>query len=301
MDQTKLKTEAEAIAEIVRENHEARIELVENPNDLLTGKVPLLVTKAGQVASLKKLLDEYRDEPERKSGTATMLRIESFIAHVNRHKNGDSALFAWDKGDKVSLRCVFDYHALDGQPRFGVHRSAYEFPFSDEWLAWTGANGKVMSQAEFAEFIEARVVDMLDPSVAGNSQKKLAETIGCWFATPARMLELSRGLVVHVNGRVRQQVSLGSGETQFNFATEHTDEKGAPLKVPGALLLGIPVFRGGAPYQVAARLRYRAKESVSWFFELHGHDKVREHAFGEACERATKETGLPLFFGSAEG
>ncbi len=71
--------------------------------------------------------------------------------------------------------------------------------------------------------------------------------------------------------------------------------------MPGAFLVAIPVFKGGAPYQIPARLRYRVREkSITWFYELHGVDRVFDHAFSEACAKAANDTGLPLFLGAPE-
>lgn len=87
----------------------------------------------------------------------------------------------------------------------------------------------------------------------------------------------------------------------MQFSEQHQDEKGAPLKVPGAFLLGIQVFKGGALYQVPARLRYRVtNQVVSWSFALYRTDVLFQHAFTEACETAKAQTELPLFVGSPE-
>lgn len=292
-----LDNTASVVAAIVRDH--IKPEQLELPD----GNDVLLLPQGIEAHSLKPFLDEYRRAPERRKGIAYLGDLDSFIAHAKRFADEDSALFADPSATNPSLTAVLDYHRIgsDGAPRFGQHRGVYSFPLSDEWQAWQKSNGKAMGQAEFAEFVENRVTDLADPSGAGESALALAEAIGATFASPSKLLELSRGLSLRVGARVQNATNLTTGEVQMQFVTEHQDERGAPLKVPGAFLVALPVFRSGALYQLAARLRYRLRDGVvSWFYELHRSDRVFEHAFKEACDLAQKETNLPLFVGAPE-
>ena len=121
------------------------------------------------------------------------------------------------------------------------------------------------------------------------------------IATPQRLVELARGLQVHESSAVREVRNLSSGEAQISFTSEHTDGNGEPLRIPGLFLIGIPVFRNGPIYRIAARLRYRKTPAgVVFWYDLWRTDRVFDHAFSEACERAQVETELPLFFGKPE-
>lgn len=252
--------------------------------------------------SIKELVDEYRTVPERRKGTASLQDLASFVAHANRFKCETSAIFA--DPTKPSLVSVLDYHPAgpkNEDARHGGHRGLYLFPLSDEWKAWKDLDKKPLGQAEFAEMVETRITDFADPAGAGESAKTLSQLVGCQFASPSRLLELSRGLTVRVGARVQNATNLATGEASMRFESAHSDEAGAPLKVPGAFLIAVPVFRSGAMYQLAARLRYRVQgPSVTWFYELYRPERAFDHAFREACDTAQKETDLPLFVGSAE-
>jgi uncharacterized protein YfdQ (DUF2303 family) len=300
--------DAKGIADVVRANVEPRTMAV---HELGADGAPvraaeILITSAGlTVHDVKPILDRYRKTPERRRGTARLADLDSFIAHVMRFQDSDSAVFAQPDPKTPNLTAVLDYHraGANNEPRFGEHRATYAFPLSDEWTTWTARDGGdcAMSQAAFAEFIEDRIADIADPAVAGEGAKAFAELLSCEFASPSRLLELSRGLSLRVGSTLHQRLNLASGETQFTYAAQHQDETGAPLKVPGAFLLAIPVFRGGALYQVPTRLRYRASEgSVRWFFEMYRTERVFEHAFEEACERVVQMTKLPVFKGIPE-
>lgn len=275
------------------------------PDNAVPEQVLVAVLPAGlTLQSVKPLFDAYRAAPERRIGTAKLDELDSFIAHVKRFADEDSAIFADQNDEAPKLTAVLDYHRKDaeGDPRFGQHRAEYAFPLSDEWEKWTEKNGAQMSQADFAEFVEARIADAIDPANAGEGARVLETKLGISYASPARLLELSRGLTISVGRRVQQVVNTGTGEAKIAFAEDHTDPtSGAPLKVPGGFVIGIPVFRGGAPYEIPVRLRYRAAgSSVVWFLELYRTDVVFRHAFREAAEKARTETNLPLFFGAPE-
>lgn len=273
-----------------------------------------------RVESIKKQLDEYRDRPERRRGVARLEDLESFIALVGRFKDETSALFAISHNTEPQLLCVFNYNEpasvevwdvtkpegerishRDGLARFGDHRATYAFPLSEEWTEWVGSDGEQMAQEPFATFIEERLLDVADPASAMAGSREFASKLGVSFASPQKLLELSRGLTVHIGQRVKQHVKLGSGEGQIAFAEEHSDEHGAPLSIPGAFIIQVPVFKNGAPYQIPARLRYRVQNgAVSWWFDLYRTDRVFDHAFSEACAKAKADTDLPLYRGQPE-
>lgn len=292
-------TNAQAVAEIVAKLHEPK-EL--RFADMADGNgLALAVPKGINVISAKKFIDEFREHPERREGTARLGDLESFIAHANRFKDAGSAIFASDNPRQPSLTSVLDYHeATGGDPRFGKHRGHYAFPLSEEWRRWTNAPPK-MKQAQFAEFVEENIINVLDPAAAKEPALDFSRTIGADFASAQRLMELSRGLKVRVSSHVQNAVTLATGETQFVYASEHQGESGQPLKVPGALLLALRVFEGGAYYQVPARLKYRVDGAeVLWTIVLARTDVIFEDAFNEAKERVRVETALPLFVGTPE-
>jgi uncharacterized protein YfdQ (DUF2303 family) len=298
-------TEAKAVADLVRE-------LI--PPKLMTVAaeglaVDVLVAPKGlEVTSVKELVDEYRKKPERIIGTAQLTELDSFIVHVIRFSDENSALFADRTPTAPALVAVYDYHPVaDGEAgaakeaRFCGHRARYCFPISDEWKAWTEASGKQMGQAAFSEFLENRIADVVDPISALESSRAIVDKLLCTFAGPSRLVDLAKGLSVRVESIVANKQDLQSGESVIRFETTHKDDRGAPLEVPGAFLLQLPVFRRGAAYQIAARLRYRVREGkITWWFDLFRTAETFDHAFGEACERAAKESEVPLFYGTPE-
>lgn len=310
--------------------------------------IPFLVapSSAGPVVKgLRDIIDQWRTHPMRRRGTAQLQDLASFISHVARFQDAGSAIFAdgSDPSHPVML-AVLDYHeavnrtaqspallteqeaAIDldePRPRFGIHRARYAFPLSDEWKAWTAQDGKPMTQAAFAEFLEDRLGDVLAPpteeevaeaaraaldarteagGMGAANMMELAHMLGGRFASPAKLLDLSRGLAVHNAEKAKSAVNLSSGEVQIQYEAAHQAEGGGPIQVPNLFMIGVPVFRAGAPYRIAVRLRYRLRDgTVSWHYQLYRLDLVFDHAFREAADEARMRTGLPLFFGTPEG
>ena len=273
--------------------------------DPLTGvEAPVAITAGGVQSIPASVFAEYRQVPTRRQGTATLLDLDSLIAHVERFKDDDTVLFATDDRAKPSLTAVLDYHrkGAASDPRFGQHRARFAFPLSDEWQAWLASNKKPMSMIDFAAFLEDRIIDVLDD--AGDlpeDMQRFVSAIGGNIASPTKLMEVAVGLKVHEKSNVGETVNLASGEGEISFVSTHTDASGKPLKVPNLFLIGIPVFKNGPAYRIAARLRYRKRDGgLTFWYELWRHEPVFDHAFGEALGRVRDETKLPVLLGSPE-
>jgi uncharacterized protein YfdQ (DUF2303 family) len=297
------RTEAEAIADIVKKGALApEFHSIENAADDAQPPVQLVTFPAGvTVLSLKKHLDEFRLNPERMKGTAHLTDLASFIAHVKRFSDDNSVIFADDNRQVPGLMCVINYNEAgpDGEPRFGDHRALYAFPLSDAWVAWTGCNKEWMKLEEFAAFLEEHLVDVT--TATGAAAEAFASLYQCKFATPSRLLELSKGLALRVNARVEKHANLATGEGQVVFAEQHEAAGGGPLAIPGAFALAVPVFRNGDAYIIPVRLRYRvAVGSLLWQFDLHRIDATFSDAVRLAAEKAAEQTGRTLLYGRPE-
>lgn len=264
----------------------------------------LVIPDGKKVTSLKPFLDEYAERPDRKKGTAEILSLASLIEHANTFKGASTVVFVDDNPEKPSVTVVYDYNEAgpDGRPCFGQHRARYEFPVSEEWKAWVQGAGRELDQGAFAEHLEDHLLDLVPIEDHGDTARDMADRLGVRLASPADLLELSKGLTLTVGRRVKQRVNMASGEAEIAFEEEHTDEAGERVKIPGAFVVGLPVFRHGERYQLPVRLRYRARAgaAVSWMFVPHREEVVYEHAMKEAAAKVAEDTQLPLFWGRPE-
>jgi len=288
------RTEAEVIAHLARSGQSIEVQDILDPHT--DQAVPIALVPGQGPKSLREQLDTYLERPRFNRGSAKLATLASYIDHLTRFADEDSAVFISEE----HACTIYDYQAPKGTAR-RAQRSSYTFPVSDEWRAWKGADGKSMTQDAFASFVEDRIIDIVDPAEAIDSSQRVARLIHAEFASPQRLMELSRGLSVRVGARVAQSVNLASGEGQIAFATEHADENGKPLRVPGAFLIQVPVFDQGTAYQIPVRLRYRVKEgAVTWTCELWRAAAVQRDAVRDIAEAVQKAAPCRVYFGVGE-
>ncbi len=269
----------------------------------LPKSVPALfrIGASPQIVSVKDELEKWRTAPERRAGVAKVTNLQSFIDLTIRHKDAHSAIFGVTSGKEPKLIAVIDYHQTDGVPRFGRHRIEYAFPLSDEWKAWVDNNGpkKAMGQGEFAAWLEDRIAELAAPYDAERSE--LETLFKTKIGTPNEIIELSRGLEVCVNARVKNATTLQSGEREIVFTEEHLNSAGEKLTVPGLFMISVPPFVDAEPLRVPARLRYRKDGGLlAWFYEMHRPDFWLRQEIKNALDRAARATDLPAFEGAPE-
>jgi len=267
----------------------------------LPPSVPLLYSrKDGRLVSLREHIEAFRLRPHAKTGTATAQTVDAFIALVNRHKTADSVVFADSTWTKPSFTAVIDYHRVaDTEPDNLHHRISYAFPLSDEWQLWLKGNRQKMTQADFAAFLEDRVADLASPF--DTERTELERLFQTKIAAPNELITFSRGLEVMVEAKVKNVVTLQSGEGQIVYDEVHKDAQGNKVIVPGLFMLRIPIFFMGLPVRVPVRLRYRASGGdITWFYDIYRPDTFVTERIREDLRIVGEKTALPTFEGTPE-
>ncbi|MBS7698744.1 MULTISPECIES: DUF2303 family protein [unclassified Chelatococcus] len=263
--------------------------------------VPLLIDRrqGGKISTLRDEIERYRINPERRKGTARVTTLRAFVELVNRHKDDGSAVFARTEWPSPGLTAVVDYHTLDNAPRHGEHRIYYPYPVTQEFEAWINNNGKGLSQADFAEFLEERAPDLAEPTeIEIDKYTKLFKTR---VASPNEVFDLARGLSVRVDMKVANHVKIQSGESQLVFNEQHTNDKGEPIVVPGLFILQVPAFIDGEAVRIPVRLRYRVKGGdIMWAYALYQWEQVLRERVKLDLEQVEFDTKLPVFEGTPE-
>jgi uncharacterized protein YfdQ (DUF2303 family) len=277
--------------------------------------VPFITLGDGlKLESLKPIIDEYLDRPERMRGFAQLTDIESLAAYVNRFKRGETLVFLDDSDPRAPrIEVVFDAHeaepqvpvdASKGAPaRAGWHEfgARYNFPLTPEWKAWRDVASKWLDQRSFASFIEEHVLEIADPTDPGERATAIASELGLTLAGKGKLYELSRGLAVNVNQSVKNTVNLSTGEGQVFFEEKHVGQGGEMLRVPGAFCVTVPVFRGGTAYRMIVMLRYRTQsgdeKKIQWQLAPHLIDAVFEDALEGAAAQLREKTACPVLRG----
>lgn len=278
------------------------------------------VPNGRKLESIKKLLDEYRARPERRSGTADLQDLASFIAWVNRHKDAGSVLRCQMDRSAPKLHAIVDYHeageamSLDGidhRARWRSFGATYQMPLDKRWQDWNGISGKAVGQTQFASFLEDHILDLVGARNSTTDSGELVSNLppevarflalnGGKCAEPNDVVQLSKGLDLYADTKVQERVNLQSGETSFTFEEKH---RGAPdaVVVPQLFLVALPVFYlSDTLYRVPVRLRYRLHEGkLLWIPTLWQAEEVFDKAVRDAAKDAQQQTDLPLFYGTA--
>lgn len=234
-------------------------------------------------------LEAFAQKPARKRGTVTVDRVQSLARYVNTFggKDGSTMAFADVKHPKgACIHVVLDYHtAKAGEARWCDHEAIYQMTQTREWKEWLRHDGKRMSQMEFAEFLEDRMVDIADPPAAD-------------VYSLVRTLEAKR----QVNFRSATRQEDGSIRVAYDeeIETRGGSQKGQ-VDVPSELTLAIRPFEGMDKWKLQVRLRYRLNEgSITFWYQIVEPDRVREACFEEQVGVFEKAVNLECIRGSVE-
>ncbi len=294
------------LAEVVKLARESRgvspIDLVPPEGAIgLPAKIPAFVRFGDkpEIVGVFDILEKYRTAPDRRTGTARVTTLQSFIDLVIRHKTADSAIFAKTAWPQPDLIAVIDYHQIDGTAQFGRHKIQYSFPLTDEFKVWMAQNGKFMGQAEFAYFLEEHAAELSAPYDGEKSE--FENLFKEKFGSPNEIIRLSRDLEVFVGMKVKRQERIQSGERTISFQTEHSNANGDRIDIPGIFMVSVAAFIDGDALRIPARLRYRVSEgAVIWGYQLYRPESWVRTKVKEDLDTAANEAGIPAFEGSPE-
>jgi len=203
-------------------------------------------------------LDQLREFPLRTEQTTRHTTAQSFIEYFSRYACLDSAIFI----DEINNRftAIIDFHAYT-TAGWKKHLSIFELSPTPEWSAWQAANKKQMTQEAFSDFIETNLLEIIAP-------------------TGADMLEIARSIQAKTEVKFSKSIRLDNGQVQLQYheVIDGTAGAAGQLKIPEKFTIGLRLFRGGEPYQLDARLRYRIKDgNLTLWYEL-----IRPHTVIDA-------------------
>lgn len=326
MEKTVNQTEIAALETLVRGSTEPTTIDLETPDG---GRAQMLCIPNGNgytLHNLSSLVDPFRSAPVRRKGTIKLFDLDSFIAMTTRFSDSDSVVFASDAKPPTFVS-VLDYHRIgaEGGPRFGEHRATFTPALSPEWLAWTGINKKLLSQSDFADFIDAHIADLYDLPAAsedggpGKPPALVAEFIkatGAKCAAKVDIIGVSQEFSIRSEATIKGVKRLSTGETQVSYEETTKAGDGGDLNAPAAFIIAIPVVKFGPLIAIPVRLRFKkVDQSIRWHIEMFESDRAFEAEIADMIERvglppipgdssadARKKagTGLPVYRGSPE-
>ena len=265
----------------------------------MVGEIPVSFKQSGEGQMWTNLLeaqDKRAEKPRRLQGTATLGNEESFIAHVERFKDGQSIIF----GDRTSLTAVYDYNrtvpqglpvadvpARDPFARWGQHRAYFAPELSDEWKIWIGGAGKLKSQTDFADFLEENDRDIAGPTADRS------------VPSPADLRTLALTLKVSIDDVLESSINRTTGE--YTLVAKQEQKTTGSAQIPREFDIEIPIFTGGPKTRIVCKFRMRkdgSKFAFGWV--VPGAEALRNQAMEEMMMRVRDKTQLPVLNGKPE-
>jgi uncharacterized protein YfdQ (DUF2303 family) len=248
------------------------------------GGDPFFIDHVGNVKDLSEFAP-----PTRIKRSVTLTDVESFSVYVNTYKTAGTIIFASIMDGAASFNCVLDYHTKD-KPEFCSHSAMFKTVPTPEWLTWSAANRKRMSQVDFANWIEDNLHLFVSPKDSG-------------APSGADLLELVKSLHGHQSASFTGSLRLNTGAYSVAY-TEEVDVRGtireAAMDLPAIIVGGFPLFHGMPAYQVEARLKTAIKDrKLEIYFETKAVSKMVRECLTAAVERVEEFTKLRVLLGSA--
>ncbi|MGU3409065.1 DUF2303 family protein [Microbacterium sp. M1A1_1b] len=186
--------------------------------------------------------DPWADSPRHIAAARTVGDAESFVRYVTKHAiDGHSEVYA----DTPSSAVVAVLDSQDaGQGGWQKHTARLELRHTKSWEAWSKADGKLLEQTDFAEFIEQQALDVRTPDTAV-------------------LIELAQSFQAKTSVDFEGDERLDSGQVRLNYketVTARAGQKGH-IEIPTELELLLRPYIGGPVYLVVARFRYRLRGS----------------------------------------
>lgn len=221
-------------------------------------------------------------EPTNPAGTLTLLTPESFSAAITNNYDARSKVFADSENGLIS--CVFDFLQNGGNdfgdtidPRakgWGQLRAEIKFSESRKLKEWRQCL-EWKNQADFANFLEDHLEDVLTPS--GQD-----------------LLSIATDLEASSQGSFKGKVNLQNGSTKLCYQ----DDVETTVEVPRLLTLGIPLFEHGDKYKLGARLRFVISGgSVKFKLLFTNLQDAKDQEFERIVQEIEEKTSQPIYRG----
>lgn len=253
-------------------------------NDKLieTGDATILILNEDEKhVDISDTLQKLSSNKRRKSGTKTLLSIESFIQYVN---DQDEVSFGYIYVDPESMTITACFN--DDKSEFSGwqdHKAIYKPATTPEYNDWITNNRKAMDQTQFGEFIEAHIVDIAEP--AGTTLLNVALTLQA---------------KTDVNFASHKRLDNGQAQLHYTENISATAGVNGDIQIPTTFKLGLRIFKNAAGYQIPARLKYRlGSGQVRFTYELDRPEAYVEDAFKDFMTKLQSETKYTVLMGKS--
>jgi uncharacterized protein YfdQ (DUF2303 family) len=235
-------------------------------------------------------LERFMDTPKRKVGHIELQDFASFVAFVKAHVQEASCMFVTMSGrgrqnTPPKFTCVFDFHQTakqGGAPGWCEFSASWQVILLVAAAEWLAHDGEWLSQEAFAEFLEDRRTEVVDP-------------------VAAEVVEMASNLQATKTVQFQRGIRLDNGDTQLLYEgeTKARAGKAGQLEVPSRLAVRLALYEDATPVEFPARLRYRISDGgeLKFRYDFMLLDEMLEQCYHD-CRKAVEEaTALTILRG----
>lgn len=210
--------------------------------------------------------DSYARAPRSTHRMVVVLDAASWLDYWASWSEPELGPEAWSDPDERTITGILDVRSDEGEGMGWCGHIVTLCPEkTTDWKAWLANSGKLLGQEQFAEFIEDHLPQIVEPPGAD-------------------MLEIAQSLQGAVKAEWKQARRLSDGQVGLSYvetANATAGQKGQ-LAIPAEFALALAPFKGGAPYKIKARFRYRiAGDQIALGYKLDRADDVEDAAWND--------------------
>lgn len=214
-------------------------------------------------------LEEFQKRPNRISTNHTFADVASLAAYLTDFSKPKN-LFVTSAPLNGEISAVLDYHdpsesGASAEAMWCGHRAKFKARLTAQYAAWKALHRNGLSQRDAGEFLEDRLLDIVEP-------------LG------ADVMDMVMNFEALSKVTFSQVTRLRDGSVQVSYV-EDSEARGA-LRVPDHVVLLIPVYEGMEPERITVRLRFRVvDQKLSFTFVIANIEDLERQAFAR-CEDA---------------
>jgi uncharacterized protein YfdQ (DUF2303 family) len=244
----------------------------------------LVLPPGYQHKDISNLVATAKPAPTRKSGTTKVHDIDSLLAlcvdRAQEHANAQGYLYADLAARRITA--VWNDQRQAHTPGWRDHRAVFQAELTPEFKRWLERDRKMMTQEDFAEFIEDNAVDLPEATL---------------------LMEVAGTLQAKTDIQFRSARRLDNGQVQLGYTENINTTAGVEgaLTVPKEFKVGVRIFKNGGGYLLNARLKYRLGQgAVKFFYELDRPERAVELAFDGYVAEVREKSGYTVLLGAAD-
>lgn len=229
------------------------------------------------VSAMSRSLEDLLPAPKRQKTTRTLYSLEDFIEYLRRFKLGETSVYVLPEGNSYVITAEIDHRGPESTA-WHDHKVRFALQFSEPFTRWRESNKRRLDQEAFADLLEERARDIVDP-------------------VAAEILEIAQSLHVTRNLSVKSVVRAnGQNQLEFN-RDEKLKGKDGSVDLPTRFRIAVePFARHREKCTIDAFLRPRiADDRPQFVYELQLVDEAVEEVLNQIVSAIKTQTDLPVY------